>query len=144
MQITLTIDDLTKLKPSSRADIIRTFFPPDRSSSGQDDYDWDDVADLTPGQVEELISGCGEKTTSGLRIIAEHGPVIHASLLDDVEIESYGNFQGGVTRRTRTVTGDRHIRLFAFDNWPDQPDGIGHFAVSSTTHRSLKIYFGLE
>jgi hypothetical protein len=77
-------------------------------------------------------------------VIAEHGPVIHAKLLNDVGIENYGSFQGGVTKRTRTITGDSEACLFAFDDWSEAEEGVGHFAVTKNTFRSLRIYFELD
>jgi hypothetical protein len=110
-----------------------------------DGYAWDDVAELTPGQVEEFMKGCSIETKAGLRVIAEHGPVIHASLLDRAGIDNYGHFQARVTKRTRTVTGNRNAFLFTWDDWQSRENGgTGHYAVSAKTFRSLRIYFNLD
>jgi hypothetical protein len=105
---------------------------------------FDDVVDLTPGQIEEFMSGCSEETIAGLKVIAEQGPVIHASLLEGAGIENYGHFQGRVTKRTRTVTGDKDAFLLAWDDWSEAPNGVGHYAVTQATFRSLRIYFELD
>jgi hypothetical protein len=108
-------------------------------------FDWTDVVDLTPGQVEAFMKSCSTRTTAGLRVIAEHGPVIHASLLDRAGIENYGHFQGRVTLRTRTVTGNPDAYLLAWDDWQSKANaGTGHYAVTAKTHRSLRIYFQLD
>jgi len=146
MQIVLTEADLSKLKPATRADLMAHIFPkPASPGLNAEGFEWDDVVDLTPGQVEEFMEGCADETIAGLRVIAEHGPVIRASMLDQAGIDNYGHFQGRVTKRTRTVTGDRHAFLFSWDDWQsDENAGVGHYAVTATTFRSLRIYFNLD
>lgn len=61
-----------------------------------DAEDFEDVVDLTPGQIEEFMEVCSEQTIAGLRVFAEHGPVIRAKLLNEAGIENYGHFQGRV------------------------------------------------
>jgi|GEM_PF-3832949 len=108
-------------------------------------FEWDDVADLTPGQVETFMAGCSLKTVAGLRVLAEHGPVIRASLLDRAGIENYGHFQGRITTRVRTVTGNRRAFLVTWDDWESEENaGIGHYAITAKTYRSLRIYFNLD
>jgi hypothetical protein len=113
-------------------------------SDNASDVDWTDVVDLTPGQVEEFMAGCSEWTVKGLRVIAERGEKVHGSALREAGIENVGHFQGAVTKRTRTITGDRHAFLFTWDDWSAQPDGVGHYFVPAATVRSLRIYFHLE
>jgi len=147
MQLILTEDDLNKLKPATRADLIAILFPAglQQIANSSDGLSWDDVVDLTPGQIEYLISGCSDQTIYGLKIIAEHGPKIHASLLDEAGIENYGHFQGRVTKRTRTVTGNKHAFLFTWDDWTSAENGgVGHYAVTDKTFRSLRIYFNMD
>lgn len=143
MHIVLTESDLSRLKPSTRADILSTLFPRTESSTARGEFDWTDVVDLTPGEVEHFMEGCAPETIAGLRVIAENGPVIHATLLQQAGLENYGHFQGRVTKRTRTVTGDRHAFLFTWDDWSQAEDGVGRYAVTDTTHRSLRVYFNL-
>jgi hypothetical protein len=146
MNLMLNAKDLSKLSSAARAELAALLFPKDEASlpAGFDADDFEDVVDLTPGQVEDFMQGCAEVTIAGLKIIAEKGPAIHASLLDDAGIENYGHFQGSVTKRTRTITKDKNAFLFAWDNWQDAPDGIGHYAVTQETFRSLRIYFKLD
>lgn len=149
MQIVITKDDLISFSPSTRAEIIAHLTSRPKTNRGQlptgftaDDFE--NVVDLTPGQVEDFMAGCSEKTIAGLRVFAEHGPVIQAKLLDDVGIEKYGHFQGRVTQRTRTVTGDENAYLFAWDDWTEVEEGEGQYAVTPATFRSLRIYFELD
>jgi hypothetical protein len=119
--------------------------PADPQARNPRGYNWHDVVDLTPGQVEVFMKGCSTRTIAGLRVIAEHGPVIHASLLDRAGIENYGHFQGRVTLRTRTVTGNPEAFLLTWDDWQSKANGgTGHYAVTVKTHRSLRIYFQLD
>ena len=149
MEIVLTKDDFTSFSPSTRAEILAYLTSKPKPNTGQlpsgftaDDFV--DVVDLTPGQIEEFMAGCSEKTISGLKVFAEHGPVIQAKLLTAVGIEKVGHFQGRVTQRTRTVTGDEDAFLFAWDNWEGVEEGEGQYAVTPTTFRSLRIYFELD
>lgn len=149
MHIVLTANEISSFSPSTRAELMALVFPkapPAQTGfpEGFDADDFDSVVDLTPGQIEEFMQGCSERTIAGMRIIAEHGPKIHAALLDAAGIENYGHFQGSVTKRTRTITGDKDAFLFAWDNWPEQPEGIGHYAVTQATYRSLRIFFNID
>jgi hypothetical protein len=146
MHIVLTVEDISKLSHSARAGCC-----PSLSKAHVDTREYPAGFDSSrfegepyPGQIESFMEGCSEKTVAGLRVIAEHGPVIHAKLLNDVGIENYGSFQGGVTKRTRTITGDSEACLFAFDDWSEAEEGVGHFAVTKNTFRSLRIYFELD
>jgi hypothetical protein len=58
-------------------------------------------------------------------------------------VDDYSSFQRSTTRRARTVTGDKAY-LLAWDDWAKAADGIGHYAVTPATHRSLRIYFNLD
>lgn len=149
MLIVLTKDDFNAFSPSTRAELLASFSSKPKSASGEfpegfDADDFENVVDLTPGEIETFMENCSEQTVAGLKVFAEHGPKIHASLLDAADIENYGHFQGRVTKRTRTVTGDKDAFLFAWDNWQDAPDGIGHYAVTQATYRSLRIYFEID
>lgn len=149
MLITLTAEELNSFSPSTRAEIlglaaVKPSFDTAGLPSGFDEDDFEGVVDLTPGQVEEFMEGCSEQTIAGLRIFAEHGPVIRAKLLNKVGIENYGHFQGSVTKRTRTVTGERKAYLFAWDDWTEHSDQVGYYAITPATHRSLRIYFELD
>lgn len=148
MNLMLTAEDISKLSPSARAELAALAFPKRTVDAGFpasfEPDDFEDVVDLTPGEMEDFMAGCAEETIAGLKVIAEHGPVIHATLLDEAGIENYSHFQGRVTKRTRTITGNRDAFLFAWDNWQEAPDGVGHYAVTKETFRSLRIYFKLD
>lgn len=149
MQIIINDTDLIKLKPATRQDLLATLFRSAASTPAQnaEGFEWEEVVDLTPDQVEEFMQGCSPQTVAGLRVIAEHGPVIAANLLHEAEIENYGHFQGRVTKRTRTITGDKHAFLFTWDDWQSEENaerGYGHYAVTETTFRSLRKYFDLD
>jgi hypothetical protein len=147
MQLVLTIEDLNALKPATRADIVATLFrrAATAGAASDNDIDWEGVVDLTPDQVKTFMSKVSDKYAAGLRIIAEHGPVIRADLLEQAGIENFGHFQGRITLRTRTVTGDPDAFLFGWDDWTTKEnDGVGHYGVTDVTHRSLRKYFRLD
>lgn len=149
MYLILTKEDLTKLKASTRADLMAHFLsePMDaeRFPRGTEDYNWNDRVDLTLEQVKEFMVGLSDETVTGLKIIAEEGPDIAANLLERAGIDNYANFQGRTTKRVRTITGNKNAYLLAWDDWgseDNQQYGCGHYAVTSVTHRSLMDYFG--
>lgn len=148
MHLILTKDDLSKLKPATRADLIANLLTeaPDisRFPRNTEDYDWDGRVDLTPEQVAEFVEGCSPETVKGLELIAEEGPIIAADLLERAGIDNYGHFQGRTTKRVRTITGSKDAFLLAWDDWgseDNQQYGCGHYAVTLATHRSLMTFF---
>lgn len=159
MQIVLTENDFSKLKPATRQELLAlllsssaTVTPADNHAEG---FEWDEVVDLSPDEVKEFIEGnrdrgfgpIAEQTAEGLKAIAKHGPVIPANVLEEAGIENYGHFQGRVTKRTRTVTDNKHAFLFTWDDWNSEENaerGYGHYAVTETTFRSLRAYFGIN
>jgi hypothetical protein len=146
MLIVLNSEDISALSPALREELKNAAFPKRKVQGpppGFDEDSFEDVVDLSPGEIEEFMKGCAPETIAGLKVIAEHGPVIHASLLDRAGIDNYSHFQGRVTKRTRTVTGRKGVYLFTWDDWSEAPDEIGHYAVTEPTYRSLRIYFNL-
>lgn len=159
MQIVLTDNEFSKLKPATRQELLAlllsssaTVNPADNHAEG---FEWDEVVDLSPDEVKEFIEGnrernfgpIAEQTAQGLKIIANHGPVILANVLNKAGIENYGHFQGRVTKRTRTVTENKHAYLFTWDDWNSEENierGYGYYAVTETTFRSLRAYFGID
>lgn len=147
MQITLNQSDLSKLKPETVADLISVLLPRPETPvvEGPEGFDWEGVVNFTAKDVENFVSGCSDQTIDGLRLIAQHGPVIHTSLLDSVGITNYGSFQGSCTKRARTVSGNKEAYLLSWDEWEASEDGdSGNYAVSNTTYQSLRTYFELE
>ncbi|WP_308718762.1 hypothetical protein [Komagataeibacter xylinus] len=142
MQVTLTLNDLNALSDIARQEIQELLFPKGAGKpEGYENYDWDNVYDLTEKQIERLVAGLGESSRNALKVIASKGPAIDARDLDETGISSYGSFQSGIHRRLRKITGDEDACLFTFDDWNEDEDGIGHFVVSLKTFDSLKKYF---
>lgn len=149
MHLVLTSEDLSSFSEGTRAELAARLFPktsnaPADLPPGIEEADFVDVVDLTPGQVEEFMKVCAPETVAGLKVFAEKGPVIHADLLGKAGIANYAHFQGRVTKRTRTVTGKKTGFLFTWDDWSAHPNGVGVYAITPTTLRSLRIYFHLD
>jgi hypothetical protein len=157
--IIVTPQAYNRLSPRTKAELMDAVFGPNSETTllGQDvgfnDGHWEDAARLTPGQIERLIDDATslyEGSRLALKLIAEHGPIIHSTFIKenclDEKGQPYwpddlGKFQGGTTRRVRAVTGDKHAMLLA---WPEWTDGEGYYGVTPETHRSLRIYFNLD
>lgn len=149
MHIVLNSEDISGLSPALREELKALTFPKPKANAdnippGFEKNAFDDVVDLTLEEVEEFMKGCAPETIAGLKVIAENGPVIHATLLDAVGIENYSHFQGRVTKRTRTITGRKGVFLLTWDDWRKAPDEVGHYAVTRRTFESLRTYFLLQ
>lgn len=149
MQLLINDTDLNRLKPETRLDLITTLLGsgapvvPDTVPGMM----WDNVVDFSPEEVVEFMRGAQEKTRDGLKIFAQHGPIILANKLDDAGITNYGHFQGRVTQRTRTIKkSKKKVWLFGWDDWTagaNAKRGYGHYGVTEATYRSLRAYFQL-
>lgn len=148
--LTITAEAYNRLNPKTQAEVLRVVFgspstPPRKTESfDPDDFDWTNVVDFSPGQIEEFMSTLGEETTAALRIIAANGPNVLADTLLESGIEGFPSFQRSTTRRTRSITGRKHDFLLTWNDWENLPDGEEQYAVSATTHRSLRIFFDLD
>jgi hypothetical protein len=149
MKLLIEQDDFTKLKPETRADLVATLLagaaPP--LPAAVPGIDWDGVVDLSETEVEEFMARTHARTRAGLRVFAEHGPVIAANQLGLAGITNYGHFQGRVTQRTRTIKKTRKkVWLFGWDDWAvgdNAKRGYGHYGVTQTTYASLRKFFKL-
>lgn len=143
--LVVTRDAYNKLKPRTKAELLAAVFSTSTPTTELDGaFDWEKRVDFSPGQIEEFMSTLNEETTEALRIIAETGPYVHAGALDSSGISDYAAFQRSTTRRTRTLTGNGDDFFLAWDDWPQSENGIGRYAVTPATHRSLRIFFELD
>ncbi len=149
MKLIINAKDISRLRPETREDLFSTLFNEHFEVGvvveGDPEYDWEEVEELSVSQIRKFASGCSDKTLAGLRVFAEHGPVIDAKLLKSAEITSYSNFQAGLTKRVRTITGNKKAFFLTWDEWDEYDgDGVGHYAVPFKTHSSLRQYFDMD
>lgn len=154
MQIVLTVDDLANLSQPTRSEIIRYFAETIGGQPGAvpapapgwtdqfDDIHMSKVEDITFKHVHRWMEGLSDSVRLGVRIIAEHGPVIDARLIAASGID-IRRFQSATTRRTRALTGDGSAYFLGWNHWTGIADPNGKYAVSPITHQSLRRYFGL-
>ncbi|MEV4935489.1 hypothetical protein MRBLSP13_003726 [Sphingobium sp. LSP13-1-1.1] len=153
MMILLTADDLAAFSDSTRNEILRRLndvvgdmpsrapFPAPNVVDAYDDIHASDLEDITFKRMKKWMDGLSDPVRAGVRIIAQHGPVIEACLLREAGI-NVRHFQSATTRRTRALTGDSDAYFLGWNNWLDANDPNGKFAVSPITHQSLQRYFG--
>jgi hypothetical protein len=152
MYIVLTPEDCVRLKPEILREILAYLFGretqtgagrPATAPGGTEGMAFTGVVDLEPEQVSDFMSGLQHKTKDCLRVVAEHGPVTDAKLLG---IENYSHFQASLTKRIRTITGDKNARLITWGDWVELGNGdiTFYYAVTIVTHKSLRMYFGLQ
>lgn len=159
MKIVIDDHEFANLSPSTRNEILARFqskaadaapVPPIAAATDASKYkgiDMNGVADLDDDEVSFWMEAAQEKTRDGLRVVAEHGPVIDAWLLSDAGIENVGHFQSRTTIRTRTVKKNTKTFLFGWDKnwkWDGKRPVSGRYAVTETTFRSLRNYFGMN
>jgi len=155
--LVISESDLARLSVTTRSELLGIFNQKEAAEQAPqgvtegdprfEGFDMKDRADLTPDQVRVWMSGASDKTKAGLRVIAEHGPIVDGNVLAEV-VENLSHFQSRTTIRTRTVTGDKKAFLFGWETggWEYEDDDtiIGHYAVTPTTYASLRDYFGLS
>jgi hypothetical protein len=177
MELRLNADDCARLRPETLAQVLRELglyapglgsrapeasdgSPNNPQDSWTEEWNFTNVADLTVPQIRDFIRGY-EQVESALRLFAEHGPVLDARLLanvgvvDDPTGEERGwdgviaisSFQRNMTKRVRTVTGNKMAFLFTWGPWEHDSEGrltSGQYVVSPATFRALRKYFDLQ
>src|SRR5271155_1734660 len=155
MFLVISGSDYAQLRPETRADLLACLGQQtmaaeplaspasEEPSPAAEGIDVEDLVDLTPDQAADLVNGIQQQSVDGLRIFAEHGPIIDAHLLNNVGITNYAHFRGRVTKRMHTVTRNKNACLLRWDDWQWSDDGkktllSGRYAVTTTTYRSLR------
>jgi hypothetical protein len=100
-------------------------------------------------QARKFVEGCGDKTRTAVRTIAENSSRFFAlaAVAKALKVgpEDLAGVWAGITKRTRTVLGDREAKLIAWgdeeyenEKYVNQPASI-----SETTYRSLRKVFSI-
>ncbi|GGN51417.1 hypothetical protein GCM10011349_23980 [Novosphingobium indicum] len=154
VQFVLTADDLASFSQATRNEILQRVadvmgsLPPSEVMPAPtlreyfEDIYVADLEDITRKHIGKWMQGLSQSVQDGVRLIAEHGPVIEARHLLDAGI-SIRHFQSATTRRTRSLTGDNKAFFLAWNVWNGNDDPNGKYAVSPITHQSLRAYFKL-
>jgi hypothetical protein len=160
----LSIPFFAKLSPATRDEIMTqmglgsptTAIPaPDAFSGVTHDaaIDSEGPAELTGALVRKLTDHLSPKTLGALRLIAKSDlPEIRMSdaIASTEGAESYLDMKGvwsALTRRTRTILGDKNADLIWWNNPQYDADGsyvdnVGR--VAPLTHQSLRAYFSAK
>jgi hypothetical protein len=152
MYIVLTPEDCGRLKAETLREILAHLLGhesqtdaggPATVPDGAEGMDFTGVVDLKLEQVSDFMSGLQHQTKECLHVVAEHGPIFDAKLLG---IKNYSHFQASLTKRIRTITGDKNAFLITRDDWAPSANGdlTCHYAVTALTYKSLRMYFGLQ
>jgi hypothetical protein len=106
----------------------------------EDDEVWE-PSDLSPAQAKTFLVNCNEKTKTVLRHVFSQGErtFSHKGIGQLMGLPSGGSLSGawgGITKRTRTILGDKHANLFSWE-WSDETeDWIG--TSSEMTYTSMR------
>lgn len=154
MKIVLSADDLATFSISTRNEILRHFanmvggmpatmpVPAPEWRDHIDDVQITNCEELNLRQMSEWMKGISETVHRGVKIIAEHGPLIDARLLTEAGV-NIRQFQSATTKRTRKVTRNPDAFFLAWNHWNDMDDAHNKYAVTPITHQSLRRYLGL-
>lgn len=153
MHIVLTADDLRQLSRGARDELLALALGQDTREAPApavaaenpeyQGFNMNDVVDLSFRQMQRWMAAASDQTKQGLHVFATRGPIVQAKTLTQAGITNLPHFQSRTTIRTRTVTGNRDAYLLGWDDWGRVEEGEGRYAVTPTTYRSLRRYFGL-
>lgn len=107
----------------------------------------ENFAQLSPSQVRDLYQGCHERTRKALEIIAK-GKKREFHVADianaiGIKPDELGGVWGGLTKRVRTVTGNKNCTLISWEGHEPQTDSKGTYLdqigeVTELTYHSLR------
>lgn len=154
--IFMNIETLERLSSSTRQELCSAIFGPvEMSPSGAEpepiSSPLEGPTDLSPQQVKRFMAGVSHKTRNGLSFIVKQGGRVKMSaLVEELNASNWGELRGfhaGITKRTRTITGDKEAYLLEWDE--DQAvyavDDVtyedGEYFMSKTTLTSFRKYF---
>lgn len=101
-------------------------------------------SDLSIAQARKFLEGCSDKTKAVLRAVfaKNEREFMLKELLDEMQATSLAGVWAGVTKRTRTVLGDKDAGIFSWE-WDDERDDwIG--STSPMTFQSMRKALGIE
>ncbi len=106
-------------------------------------------ADLSLAQATAFLEGCSDKTKRVLRAMVDSGRrefrlnALAQTL--NVDLNDLGGVWGGLTKRTRTILGDKKAKLIAWRNFYDAEykflDAAGE--LSEMTYASFRQALGI-
>ena len=150
--IYLSASDLKSLSSQVRAELfscIQGSIYSDTTSSAIVTSDSGDLG-ITNAQARKIIEEpLNKKTRAVLRAIAELGPRFgYRQLLKAVGEKDISGVWAGITRRTRSVLGDREAQLITWDpesiEWKNDEYIDQQAWVTQTTFQALREAFGIQ
>jgi len=110
--------------------------------------DEEKLANLSFVQVNKFLEGCSEKTKNVLKIIVKNknGNFLLSEIAKalNMTIDDLSGVWGGLTKRTRTILGEKNFKLVTWQNiyqnnkWSDAKG-----EMSATTYTSFRMALGL-
>ena len=98
-----------------------------------------EYAELGLQAARAFLLGCNAKTQRALQLIIEAGDTFSIQEIErqmEVERGSLRALWGGLTKRTRTITGDPDAALIEWGEQTDTGDYVGH--LTSVSYSSFK------
>lgn len=120
--------------------------PTELPDSALDGGDEDAPPDLSFTQAKKLLEGCRDKTKATLRaVFSKSEPsFVLGEIAEEMKSEkgALGGAWAGITKRTRTVLGDKDASLFAWE-WDDERDDWTG-STSEMTYHSMRQALGIK
>lgn len=132
---------------SPTVDMPTTSLSTDPSSEVEDEH----FVELSPGQAREFYAGCSAKTRKAIDVIADSDSrrfqLADVAKAIGVKTTELTGVWGGLTRRSKTITGDNSAYLIDWNKhegiWDDEGNYIDHTAeVTELTYRSFRKALG--
>ena len=140
--ITLTRESVSSLCPECKNTLIEALGlateVPAEVDVPLDDEQWE-YAELDLHAAHTFLLGCNEKTQKALKLIVESGESFSIDELErqmEVKKGSLRALWGGLTKRTRTITGNPDAALIQWGDQTDTGDYIGQ--LTPRTRGSFK------
>jgi hypothetical protein len=139
--IALSMEDIQSLSSAARREVLNIFGHNDHYDDDDDD---EAGGELTRKQVVEFLAGLSDKSKNVLRTMVidfDTNHVAHKDLLDTLDMvgENLTGVWAGITKRSRTVSGDPEFSLIEWTPNDDGDDNIGRF--NANTYNHLKKIF---
>ncbi|EEU9561211.1 hypothetical protein FXI36_24300 [Escherichia coli] len=137
--IFLSKEDLENLSPSAKEEIFALVSGDISNVYVEND---DGPIDLSSLQAEKLVKGLSEKSRSVLKLIIESDDGERGFWCEyiadelEIEVEELSGVWSGLTRRTRTVSGDSDAYLISWA-WDDSRDDY-YGKLHPTTYKNCK------
>lgn len=150
-KIMLSVEDLNRLPVEAR-DAVLDLFRSEKDSWTEEEEevtpaagpqaDEEEPVEMSFGQAKRFLAGCSEKSISIMKhVVMQPNPFRYKDLLTALgdSVDDAGGVWGGLTKRTRTITGEKNARLIIWDETMKEDGMVGR--MSDVTRNAFRKAF---